>query len=261
MAETAVAAAPETEVVMTEEQRFLFDLQGYIVVPDALSSEQLTDLNAILDEHIAEKAADERTHRFGGLLHWGETYRALVDNPRLRPHVEQIVGQRFRLDHLFLDVCGEGKGPIGTTLHGSSGRFDPAQYYRFDKGRMHNGLTVVAYNLHDVNPGDGGTGVIPGSHKSNFHFPNEWRDLEKAHPRVDHLTGPAGTAVIFTEALLPGPLPWRGAGQRRTAFYKFSPHPVSWAAGYFDADDYEGLTERQTDILEGPNARYGGRRR
>jgi|SaaInl4_135m_RNA_FD_contig_41_1856595_length_3938_multi_6_in_0_out_0_2 hypothetical protein len=262
MAEAAVDTAPATtEVVMTEEQRFLFDLQGYVVVPDALSVDQLRVLNTILDEHIAEKASDERTHRFGGLLDWGEPYRSLIDNPRVRPHVEQIVGQRFRLDHLFLDVCGEGKGPIGTTLHGSSPNFDPAQYYRFDKGRMHNGLTVVAYNLHDVNPGDGGTGVIPGSHKSNFHFPNEWRDLEEAHPRVDHLTGPAGTAVIFTEALLHGTLPWRGVGQRRTAFYKFSPHAVSWSAGQFNAEDYEGLTERETDILEGPNARYGGRRR
>jgi hypothetical protein len=246
---------------MTDEDRFLFDLQGYIVVPDALSAEQLETLNATLDEQIAEKASHARTHRFGGLLNWGKPYRDLVDNPRLQSQLEQIVGDRFRLDHLFLDVCRDGKGPIGTTLHGSSGYFDPAQYYRHHRGRMYNGLTVVAYNLRDVSPGDGGTGVIPGSHKSNFNFPNEWRDLEEAHPRVDHLTGPAGTAVIFTEALTHGTLPWRGAGERRTAFYKFSPHPVSWAAGYFDASEYDDLSERQVSILEPPNARYGGRRR
>ena len=246
---------------MTDEQRFLFDLQGYIVVPEALSADQLSALNATLDERITEAAPDDRTHRFGGLLDWGEPYRALIDNPRLRPCLEAVLGPTFRLDHLFLDVCREGKGPIGTTLHGSSGYFDPAQYYHYRQGRMHNGLTVVAYNLADVNPGDGGTGVIPGSHKSNFRFPHEWRDLEHAHPRVDHLTGPAGTAVIFTEALMHGTLPWRGAGERRTAFYKFSPHPVSWAAGYFDAADYDGLSEAQADVLEPPNARYGGRKR
>lgn len=246
---------------MTDEQRFLFDLQGYIVVPDALSADQLASLNATLDERIAEVAPEDRTHRYGGLLNWSDDYRDLIDNPRLRDHLETIVGRRFRLDHLMLDVCREGKGPIGTTLHGSSGHFDPAQYYHFHKGGMHNGLTVVSYNLRDVNPGDGGTGVIPGSHKSNFRFPDEWRDLEHPHPRVDHLTGPAGTAVIFTEALMHGTLPWRGAGERRTAFYKFSPHSVSWAAGYFDAADYDGLSEAQQDVLEPPNARYGGRRR
>jgi hypothetical protein len=101
MAEAPVDTAPETvEAGMTDEQRFLFDLQGYIVVPDALSADELSELNAILDHHIAERAPEERTHRFGGLLTWSEPYRALVDNPRLRPHVEQIVGQRFRLDHL-----------------------------------------------------------------------------------------------------------------------------------------------------------------
>ena len=37
---------------MTDEDRFLFDLQGYIVVPDALSAEELLALNEILDEQI-----------------------------------------------------------------------------------------------------------------------------------------------------------------------------------------------------------------
>jgi hypothetical protein len=48
---------------------------------------------------------------------------------------------------------------------------------------MYNGLTAVAYNLTDVNPGEGGFGCIPGSHKSK-----------------------AGTAIIFTEALTHGTL-------------------------------------------------------
>jgi len=30
-------------------------------------------------------------------------------------------------------------------------------------GRMANGLTVVAYNLKDVNPGDGGFACVPGT--------------------------------------------------------------------------------------------------
>ncbi|HZP81290.1 MAG TPA: hypothetical protein VFB21_06615 [Chthonomonadaceae bacterium] len=48
---------------------------------------------------------------------------------------------------------------------------------------MRNGLTVVAYNLKDVNPGDGGFGCVPGSHKSNLPFPSEWRELEPPNAR------------------------------------------------------------------------------
>ena len=82
---------------------------------------------------------------------------------------------------------------------------------------------------------------------------------EGLQPCVRRVTGPAGTAVIFTEALTHGALPWTGAGERRTLFFKYSPHPVSWAAGYFDASQYAGLSQRQREILEAPNARYGTR--
>ena len=92
------------------------------------------------------------------------------------------------------------KGSEGHTLHGSSGPgFDPHQYYVFKGGKMHTGLTVVAWQFADVNPGDGGrelpcrgtdsvvvvplpgcvnwerchlvacaVAVIPGSHKGNY---------------------------------------------------------------------------------------------
>ena len=40
---------------MTERELYLFDLQGYLVVPNALTAEQVDALNRILDEHIAEE--------------------------------------------------------------------------------------------------------------------------------------------------------------------------------------------------------------
>ena len=51
----------------------------------------------------------------------------------------------------------------------------------------------------------------------------------------------------------------RGAGERRTLFYKYSPHAVSWSARYYDAAHYDDLTEAELAILEAPNARYQGR--
>ncbi len=37
---------------MTEHERYLFDLQGYLTVPGALDAEQLRALNTILDERL-----------------------------------------------------------------------------------------------------------------------------------------------------------------------------------------------------------------
>lgn len=245
---------------MNQQERFLFDLQGFLVVPNALNAEELARLNAAVDEEIEQNTGpDMRTHRFGGLLARGTTFHFLIDNPRITPYLDELLGENFRLDHDYADVIRTGKGPIGTTLHGGATPFDPSQYFRYDNGRMHNGLTVVAYNLKDVNPGDGGFAGVPGSHKSNYPFPKEWRDLDDPHPCVQRVIGPAGTAIIFTEALTHGTLPWHGKDERRTVFLKYSPYPVSWSARYYNPGDYEGLTDRQRAILEAPNARYGGR--
>lgn len=245
---------------MNAYERYLFDLQGFITVPNALDAEQLRRLNEIWDERIAQEMATEsNTQRWGNLLSWGEPFRDLIDNPRISPYLGELLGERFRLDHDYADLIRSGKGPIGTRLHGGGAPFDPSQYYNFQNGVMRNGLTVVAYNLRDVNEGDGGFGCVPGSHKSNLPFPDEWKELEHFQPFMRAVTGPAGTAVIFTEALTHGTLPWRGEGERRTLFFKYSPHPISWSARYYDATQYEGLTERQQAILEAPNARYRNR--
>lgn len=245
---------------MNTQEKYLFDLQGFITVPDALDSTQLAELNRVWDEHIAQDITpDTSTRRWGNLLSWGDAYCNLIDNPRIAPYLEEVLGKNFRLDHDYADLIRSGKGPIGTRLHGGGTPFDPGQYYHFHQGRMHNGLTVVAYNLCDVHPGDGGFGCVPGSHKSNFPFPDEWRELEHFQPFMRAVTGPAGTAIIFTEALTHGTLPWHGAGERRTIFFKYSPFPLSWSARYYNPDAYPGLTEPQRAILEAPNARYRGR--
>jgi ectoine hydroxylase-related dioxygenase (phytanoyl-CoA dioxygenase family) len=245
---------------MTEQERYLFDLQGYLVVPNALTSDQLTRLNATLDARIeAEVAPDSMRHRFGRLLDWGPEYRALLDNETILPYLEEMLGDDFRLDHEYCDIIRSGAGPVGNTLHGGGTPFDPGQFYRWDNGRPRCGLTVVAYNLHDVNPGNGGFAAVAGSHKANAPFPNGWRDLNESHPFVTAVTGPAGAAIIFTEAMTHGTLPWNAPHDRRTLFYKFSPSEISWSASYYDPDAYADLTPRQRAILEPPNARYGGR--
>ncbi len=249
---------------MTDQEKYLFDLQGFLVVPNALSADAVAALNAVLDEKLTAREQEEgdnkTTYRFGRLLTWGDAYRDLIDNERITPYLSALLGEQFRLDHDYCDVIRQGLGPIGATLHGGATPFDPTAYYVCQNGTLRNGLTVVAYNLHDVHPGDGGFACVPGSHKSKFPIPAEWRNLETPQPFVVPVTGPAGTAIIFTEALTHGTLPWRGNRERRTVFYKYSPNPLAWAVPPYEPEQYEGLTDAQWRILEGPNARYKGRK-
>ncbi|MGW0232323.1 phytanoyl-CoA dioxygenase family protein [Actinopolymorpha singaporensis] len=248
---------------MNDQDRYLFDLQGYLTIPDAIPADLLQRLNAQLDE-MAERETepDMRTHRFGDLLGRDAAFRTLMDLPPVVDVLDDVLGSDFRLDHTYADIIRSGDGPIGTVLHGGAVPFRASEYYTVTPdGRIRSGLVAVGFNLKDVGPDDGGFACVPGSHKSAFPFPDAWKQLANQHPCVRRVTGPAGTAVVFTEALVHGTLPWRGADERRTAFYKYSPAAVSWSAGYYDADDYPDLTERQRAMLEAPNARYGGRLR
>ena len=247
---------------MNEEEKYLFDLRGYLSIDGALDNHQLQALNDIWDQHIEDECSvNDTTRRFGQLLEWGQPFIDLIDNPSITPYLEVILGHQFRLDHIYADLIRSGNSPIGSRLHGGGTPFDPCQFYKFHGGKMYNGLTVVAYNLADVGPGDGGFGCVPGSHKSNLDFPVDWKDMDEGlHPCVSRVTGSAGTAVIFTEALTHGALPWVGLGERRTIFFKYSPNPISWSPRYFDEEDFEGLTDRQRFILEPPNARPPNRK-
>ncbi|AFY47920.1 protein involved in biosynthesis of mitomycin antibiotics/polyketide fumonisin [Nostoc sp. PCC 7524] len=238
---------------MTEFERYLFDLQGFLIIENALSSDHIQALNLVLDQQIALHNQPERSFfRFDGLLPWGEAFQALIDHPRITPYLKELIGEQFRLDHDYVHVIRQGIGPIGSQLHGGGTPYDPCQYYLFKNGNMYNGLTAVAYELNDVHPGEGGFACIPGSHKSNLPLPEEWRNLEFPCSCVQAVTVKAGSAIIFTEALTHGTLPWRGVSDRRTLFYKYSPHPSAWARNPYHADDYPNLTPSQRQMLKKP---------
>ncbi|MCB0098558.1 MAG: hypothetical protein KDE46_22650, partial [Caldilineaceae bacterium] len=67
---------------MNEQEKYLFDLQGFMTVPHALSGEQVAALNRIWDQKIAQDMeTGATTQRWVGLLDWGQPFRELIDNP------------------------------------------------------------------------------------------------------------------------------------------------------------------------------------
>lgn len=60
-------------------------------------------------------------------------------------------------------------------------------------------------------------------------------------------------ALIFTEALIHGTLPWKAAHERRALLFKYSPGHSAWSQRYYSPDDYVGLTDQQRRILAPPS--------
>ena len=259
---------------MNDTQKYLFDLQGFLVVEGVLSKAEVAAANEAIDRHadgIVERvggvslSSDSKTMQgetgrgdLGGLLSWEkpwcDPFRAMLAHPQIAPYLNQLLGKGWRLDH-NAGLISMRKGAEGHLLHGSSGpAFDRHQYYIFKDGQMHNGLTVVAWQLADVNPGDGGLALIPGSHKGNYACPQPVRKWEAHQDVVKQVTCKAGDVVIFTEAVTHGTIPWIADHDRRSVLFRMSPGNLAYATGYnpWPESMLEGLTPQQRAVLEPP---------
>jgi hypothetical protein len=240
---------------ITAEERFLFDLEGYLVIKQALDAAEVAALNAIAERKAPpDRPLYSRTFRVST---WGPSYQALIDHPRIVPYLVELVGPRFRLDHDFCIYTS--KGGRGQELHGGESDENPDHWYRYRDGVMRNGLTVVTFFLTPAKVGDGGFCCVPGSHKSNFaaSVPDDVRSFRRQPHYVVQPPAEAGDVVIFTEALIHGTAPWTADHERRVLLYKYSPGHSAWMGEYYDRDQYTGLTQQQQRILAPPSV--GGR--
>jgi hypothetical protein len=234
---------------MTEEERYLFDIRGYHVIERGLSADELGALNAIFDEKQAQSPNPRADRgRYMELMTWGKPYRDLIDHPALLPCLEEILGADFRLDHDYAEhMFRAGAGE----LHCNGTPFSTMYHYHASNGRISCGLLAVAWALRDVPPGAGGFCCIPGSHKASFPAPESITCVGNASPAAQQIPCPAGSAILFTEALRHGTLGWSAPTERRTLFYKYSPRHLSWWGTYYDPDAFD-YTERQRQILRSP---------
>jgi len=261
---------------VNEDEKYLFDLTGYLVVENALTPEEVVRCNDAVNHHINQlnemdrslaggsKALAGNSHRrdMGGMLAWErpwcEPFRELLVHSETKPYLDVILGAEYRLDHGPGLIAMEG-GTEGGTLHGGGiERPNFSEAYFFKHGRIYTGLTVIEFILADEGPGDGGLAVIPGSHKANLPCPQSMKLYEKYQQHVVEVHAKAGDAVIFTETLTHGTLPWRGTHQRRALLYKFSPGFQAYSAGAHQISypDYiEDMTPEQRAVMEAPHIR------
>jgi ectoine hydroxylase-related dioxygenase (phytanoyl-CoA dioxygenase family) len=253
------------ESSMTEIERYMYDVNGYIVVENALSAEQVASINRLFDEKIkALDKPDNPNISFPHIIGWRGPMLDLIDNPRITPYLETICWEKFRLDHTYALNIKPGYESGGAyILHCGKKPFDPQHHYSYHDGKIYGGETAVVYLLNDAREGEGGFGCIPGTHKSNFNIPEEFRDMRKPKKEYINVAGPAGSAIIFTESLSHGTLPWKGKRDRRTLYYKYAPHCIGIGEMYLDeaSQGWPELTDRQREILEAPNARGKERKR
>jgi len=268
----------------TDEERYLFDLNGFLVVRGVLSPAEVAAANDAMDAHQEDAqerngilrntrlrtpfAGDGSSGRLdlGGMLAWpsagGDAFRSLLAHPKLVPALTALCGPGYRMDHLPLGIL-QNRGSEGFALHGgplnSEGQFNPTLQYRCMNGTLFNSLLAMSVQLSDHEAGDGGFCVVRGSHKQNFPMPKAFIDgggeLGEAH--VHQPVTRAGDVVFFSEATVHGAMPWNAEHQRRVVLYRFAPATVAYSRAYAPAwaeAVREHLTPAQRAVLEPPYA-------
>lgn len=265
---------------ISEEERYYFDLRGYLVVRGSLSAAQVAKANAALDhyrDHIKPReestaggavgfVGESRRLELSGMLGWPEPHRTpfrrMLVHPVVVSRLNAFCGPGFRLDHGPW-LLGATKGTEGHRLHGAATPFNPATWYHQQNGGIHCRGVTVAWQLADCNDGDGGFCIIPGSHKSREPMPSELITIEDAMGVVVQPAMRAGDVLFFAETAAHGALPWRAEHERRSVLYKFASRAAARDVGrHFEPHKRYGewvneLTPEQRAVLYGPGVHHG----
>tara|TARA_B100000686_G_scaffold145986_1_gene153461 strand:- start:1386 stop:2192 length:807 start_codon:yes stop_codon:yes gene_type:complete len=212
-------------MAMTEEEKFKFDLTGFLVRPAILSTDQV---EAIVDQvdrikHAPETLPPEHRDVPGGPA------SILIDHPKVIDVLHEVIGPDVRLEG-----CGcvwRKKGESHGELHGGGPQqADPIFGYRVKNGKIHAGMVRVIFELTDIAKNDQSTHFLVGSHKSEFPIHTEHSSLAEGK-RSEFLVSyecPAGSAVFFTENLChAGPI-WQKQTPRITILHAYSHLATHW---------------------------------
>jgi hypothetical protein len=250
---TPLAVDCPEAVVPSDLDEYLFDLQGFLVMRQVLSKEEVDACNACIDQiprSVPRNGWFGRVHREDHAEHRGISYQQvyeagapferLIDHPRYINYVARFVGGHDLYDRLhgplfidenFYNIRGPGESiAIHSGGHGHSRRIG----YDYHNGRFNCGQVNVLFAFNDIGPGDGATMVIPGSHKSNIVHPEFMRPREKSvwaddaeASSLDGVPGAveahmkAGDAILFVDATCHGSAKRVNSGERRIGVYRY----------------------------------------
>lgn len=209
---TTTNADGEPVIPLTAEQKFIFDTQGWLVIPGLLDEADLKEMRAFcmrLKEDPQSLPPHMRSPIAGPL-------EKLVDHPVVVGFCNEFLAYPnlagdeyygFRFETSFLLYREYGMGRFGP--HNGNGYWrlpGNSHEYRMLPGKGFSGLTRVVWELNPVAKEDGGTLFVNGSHKSAYTLPPSI--LEQESPLWETYDCPAGSVIFFSEATTHSARPW-----------------------------------------------------
>ena len=226
--------APTTDApaTVTRDERFLFDLQGFLVLRGVLSAEECdTYLQAVrrleqqdYEDRFLESVPEGMTGkptketfdhqvRLNGLPKLDPTFDALIDHPRIVPILREFMGEPALINTWSISKSN------GASAGGWHSGIRPTEY-TYDNGVIRTRMLNCVFFLTDNGPDDGCMAALPGSHKRNLDIPYQQFDARKV-PGCAAVTGRAGDVLMFSEAVMHNGLPKTTDGVRTNLYYNY----------------------------------------
>ena len=215
---------------MSEREKYLFDLQGFIVVRGLLSTAEVKRLNEAVDANLDKHSEHtiravgpqlEGKHLRGhisGMLTWEhpwcQPFRDLLAHPKLIPYLNTLLGRGWKLDHAP-DILTATAGTEGLSLHGDGNvTFNGSRFYAYQNGRMRCGLINCQFYMTDVNPRRWRSVRHTGQPQSEF-------TMSRRHPVWEatgklSITSPFRLEIWSSSTKPPPTVPFRGRVRRAT---------------------------------------------
>jgi hypothetical protein len=258
---------------------YLFDLNGYIILKNAIAPEDLREMNQWAEDHWSYVDGTRRSQKqqsgawignvethtyddadgcnFQNIVEAGPVFRKLITYPAWIERVRRWVNpdNHLSIHENFLNIRGQG-GYIGIHSGGST----PICYMTFRQahtGAWMVGQINIIMALQDIGPGDGPTTLIPGSHKSALAHPKLTEVVYRSDAAAGEQVGmveqylKAGDALMFTDSITHGSAARTNPGHRRIVLYRYSPALLRSRFEYVPSEELlANLTEEQRNIIQ-----------
>lgn len=240
-----------------EQAKADIDKFGMCFIRDGLSKDEVAEIN----DRLNEQAAGEHERKLGTLMRgdegygvqttkgekvsrlvWnlmnkGECFLPLIDHPKALPLIEHILGKQVLL------------ASFGAHMNGSGNEMMPLHQDQWPLIPHHLPFAAwanVFWLITDNSPENGGTRLIPGSHK--------WPDISSregnskvVRDKAKSVTAPAGTIVVFDGRI------WHSNGLNRSGAVRNN-ISIAYAAPWVRTQENHAYTVRE-EVLERANQR------
>ena len=215
---------------MNAQQRYLFDLTGYLHLPAVLATGQLKKARAAAAQYFRTPAEELPAgmgleidrRRYTNSFAFHKDLEALATLEGTRDVIEELTYGKPRLVMGTLMRVKNDDNRDAHCLHGAGDeRGRDKIWLRYEDGLLRSNNFAVFVYLTDVFPGDGGLVLVPGSHKSNctreadYFGTNSFETAEELPPPLINVTPKAGDVVVMPEAVTHGALPWQPQDRER----------------------------------------------